>query len=118
MQGEERAWRMADREGLQNRMPCTLRRRDFGRTNIDAVRRERKSARKCAEFPHLGFVGFDHGMLSCRRLGTRSAGNATQLNLAEGKEMEDAVRFACKAASISVTRLGAQASAPFRTELE
>ena len=38
--------------------------------------------------------------------------------LAEEKNMEEAVRFACKAASISVTRLGAQASAPFRSELE
>ena len=38
--------------------------------------------------------------------------------LAEEKEMDEAVRFACKAAAISVTRLGAQASAPFRSELE
>ncbi|MES1217052.1 MAG: ribokinase [Bacteroidota bacterium] len=37
--------------------------------------------------------------------------------IADGKEMEEAVRFACKAASISVTRLGAQASAPYSHEL-
>src|ERR1044072_2322079 len=38
--------------------------------------------------------------------------------LSEGKTMEDAVTFACKAAAISVTRLGAQASAPAREEVE
>jgi ribokinase len=38
--------------------------------------------------------------------------------LSEGKIMEDAVAFACKAAAISVTRLGAQASAPDRKEVE
>ena len=37
--------------------------------------------------------------------------------LSENKSMEDAVRFACKAAAISVTRLGAQASAPYRNEV-
>ena len=38
--------------------------------------------------------------------------------LSEGKPMDDAVSFACKAAAISVTRLGAQASAPTREEVE
>lgn len=38
--------------------------------------------------------------------------------LSEGKMMDDAVAFACKAAAISVTRLGAQASAPNRKEVE
>jgi len=38
--------------------------------------------------------------------------------LCERKTMEEAVRFACKAAAISVTRLGAQASAPYREEVE
>ncbi|MHA4811136.1 ribokinase [Flavitalea flava] len=38
--------------------------------------------------------------------------------LSEGKEMEDAVSFACRASAISVTRLGAQSSAPFRKELD
>jgi len=38
--------------------------------------------------------------------------------LSEGKTIENAVVFACKAAAISVTRLGAQASAPHRKEVE
>jgi ribokinase len=35
----------------------------------------------------------------------------------EGKDWEDAIRFAIAAASLSVTRLGAQASVPFRNEI-
>lgn len=38
--------------------------------------------------------------------------------LSEGKSIEEAVAFANKAASISVTRMGAQSSVPFRSELE
>jgi ribokinase len=38
--------------------------------------------------------------------------------LCEQKSIEDAVAFACKAAAISVSRLGAQASAPHRHEVE
>jgi ribokinase len=38
--------------------------------------------------------------------------------LAEGKSLPDAARFACAAAAISVTRLGAQTSAPGRNEIE
>ena len=38
--------------------------------------------------------------------------------LAEGKEIRDAVYFACCAAAISVTRLGAQSSAPYRAEVD
>ncbi len=37
--------------------------------------------------------------------------------LAEDRPMEEAVRFANAAAAISVTRMGAQASAPGRTEV-
>lgn len=37
--------------------------------------------------------------------------------LSEGKEMVDAIRFASAASSISVTRKGAQASAPYRDEV-
>lgn len=37
--------------------------------------------------------------------------------LAEGMTMHNAVTFACNAAAISVTRLGAQASAPYRNEV-
>jgi len=43
---------------------------------------------------------------------------ALAVAIAEGKELEDAVTFACRAAAISVTRLGAQSSAPKRDELE
>jgi len=42
---------------------------------------------------------------------------ALAVALSENIEITDAVRFACKAASISVTRIGAQASAPYRKEL-
>jgi len=38
--------------------------------------------------------------------------------LSEGKSLRDAVRFGCAAAAISVTRLGAQPSAPTRPEIE
>ncbi len=43
---------------------------------------------------------------------------ALAVSLAEGAEMEDALRFANAAASISVTRSGAQTSAPARAEVE
>ena len=42
---------------------------------------------------------------------------AFTLALSEGKSFAEAVRFACKAAAISVTRIGAQASAPYRNEI-
>jgi ribokinase len=42
---------------------------------------------------------------------------ALTVAIAEGKNIEDAVTFANKAASISVTRMGAQASAPYRKEI-
>ena len=38
--------------------------------------------------------------------------------LVEGKSMEEALRFASAAAAISVTRMGAQPSAPWRKEIE
>jgi ribokinase len=38
--------------------------------------------------------------------------------IAEGKDLAEAVKFACSAAAISVTRLGAQSSAPNRIEME
>ena len=43
---------------------------------------------------------------------------AIAVALSECKELEEAVIFANKAASISVTRLGAQASAPYRHEID
>jgi ribokinase len=42
---------------------------------------------------------------------------ALAVAISEGKGIADAVRFANKAASISVTRMGAQASAPYRNEI-
>lgn len=43
---------------------------------------------------------------------------ALAVRLSEGRSIEDAVRFASAAAAISVTRLGAQPSAPKKTEIE
>lgn len=43
---------------------------------------------------------------------------ALAVALAEDKELEDAVVLACQAASVSVTRLGAQASMPYRKEIQ
>ena len=42
---------------------------------------------------------------------------ALSVALSEGKILSDAVKFACKASAISVTRIGAQASAPYRKEI-
>ena len=42
---------------------------------------------------------------------------AIAVAIAEGLPLEEAVGFACKAAAISVTRMGAQASAPYREEI-
>lgn len=42
---------------------------------------------------------------------------ALAVAISEGKELPDAVIFANKAAGISVTRMGAQASAPYRNEI-
>ncbi len=43
---------------------------------------------------------------------------ALTVGLSEGQSLPDAIAFACKAASISVTRMGAQASMPKRSEIE
>lgn len=43
---------------------------------------------------------------------------ALSVTLAEGKSMEEAVRFANAAAALSVTKLGAQPSAPIRPDIE
>lgn len=42
---------------------------------------------------------------------------ALAVALAEGQDIEASVKFACKAASISVTRMGAQSSLPYRKEV-
>ncbi len=55
-------------------------------------------------------------------LDTTAAGDtfngALAVFLSEGMKMKEAVRLACVAASVSVTRNGAQASVPFRNEVE
>jgi ribokinase len=65
-------------------------------------------------FTHISAVPVDV-------LDTTSAGDvfnaALAVALSENRAMTEAVSFACKAAAISVTRLGAQASAPFRREV-
>lgn len=43
---------------------------------------------------------------------------ALAVALSEGRDILDAASFACQAAAISVTRMGAQASAPFRNEIQ
>jgi ribokinase len=43
---------------------------------------------------------------------------ALAVALAEGKGLSESVSFACKAASISVTRMGAQSSIPLRKEID
>jgi len=57
-----------------------------------------------------------------KAIDTTAAGDvfngALAVAISEGKELEDAVIFANKAASISVTRMGAQASAPYRKEIK
>jgi ribokinase len=43
---------------------------------------------------------------------------ALAVALGEGRSLLEAARFACAAAAVSVTRLGAQPSAPHRREIE
>jgi ribokinase len=43
---------------------------------------------------------------------------ALAVALSEGEELDAAVAFACKAAAISVTRMGAQSSLPYRKEVD
>jgi ribokinase len=42
---------------------------------------------------------------------------AVVVALAEGKGWKEAVQFACKAAAVSVTKMGAQTSAPTKEEI-
>jgi ribokinase len=56
-----------------------------------------------------------------KAIDTTAAGDvfngALAVALSEGKDLEEAVIFANKASAISVTRMGAQASAPYRNEI-
>ncbi len=65
---------------------------------------------------------FEHiKSIEVKAVDTTAAGDiftgAFAVALSEGKALNDAVEFACKAAAISVTRKGAQASAPYKKEL-
>jgi ribokinase len=66
------------------------------------------------------FTGMVSG-IKVEAVDTTAAGDvfngALAVALAEGEELKDSVVFANKAAAISVTRLGAQASAPYRNEI-
>lgn len=57
----------------------------------------------------------------CNAVDTTAAGDvfngALAVAIAEGKNMLDAMPFACRAASLSVCKMGAQASAPYRDEI-
>ena len=60
-------------------------------------------------------------VIPVKAVDTTAAGDvftaALAVAISEGKDVLEAVNFANRAASISVTRLGAQASAPYRNEL-
>jgi len=59
--------------------------------------------------------------IKVKAIDTTAAGDvfngALIVALAEGEDWLEAVQFACKASAISVTKMGAQASAPFREEI-
>lgn len=60
--------------------------------------------------------------LKVKAVDTTAAGDvfngALTVALSEGRSQLEAVRFACKASAISVTRVGAQSSAPYRSEVD
>lgn len=60
--------------------------------------------------------------LAVEAVDTTAAGDvfngALTVALSEGKDMLEAAAFACNASAISVTRLGAQSSAPYKKEIE
>lgn len=62
------------------------------------------------------------GGYKVKAIDTTAAGDifngALAVALAENRSMLDAVRFACKTSAISVTREGAQSSAPYRSEVD
>jgi ribokinase len=62
------------------------------------------------------------GSVKVKAVDTTAAGDvfngAVAVALAEGKGWKEAVDFACKAAAVSVTKMGAQTSAPTRKEIE
>ncbi|WP_321436431.1 ribokinase [uncultured Bacteroides sp.] len=59
--------------------------------------------------------------LKVKAVDTTAAGDifngALIVGLMEGRSIKESVQFACKASAISVTRMGAQSSAPYRNEI-
>lgn len=57
-----------------------------------------------------------------KAIDTTAAGDcfcaALSIAISEGQNLNDALKFACKASAISVTRQGAQSSAPYRAEVD
>lgn len=76
---------------------------------------------------HMGAVLFHENTfnvipaMKCEAVDTTAAGDvfngALAVAMAEGRDLLQAVQFACKAAAVSVTRMGAQSSIPNRNEL-
>lgn len=66
------------------------------------------------------FTGMVPGV-KVKAVDTTAAGDvfngALAVALSEKMKMKDALEFACRAAALSVTRMGAQASAPYRNEI-
>ena len=60
--------------------------------------------------------------LKVEAVDTTAAGDvfngALTVALSEGRNLKESVRLACKASAISVTRVGAQSSAPYRNEVD
>ena len=60
--------------------------------------------------------------LKVEAVDTTAAGDvfngALTVALSEGRNLKESVRFACKASAFSVTRVGAQSSAPYRNEVD
>ena len=60
--------------------------------------------------------------LKVEAVDTTAAGDvfngALTVALSEGRSLKEAARFACKASAISVSRVGAQSSAPYRNEVD
>ena len=64
---------------------------------------------------------YEVSALPVQAVDTTAAGDvfsgALALALSEGKDMNEAVKFACNAATLSVTKMGAQMSIPYRSEM-
>ena len=102
-------------------------------TNLDSARKAAKAIHELGvkdvvvTMGSLGAVIYQDGQHQVvpapktEAIDTTAAGDvfngALAVSLSEGKTLIDAVKFACEAAAISVTRMGAQSSIPHRNEL-